>query len=433
MTTIQKSSGFVYVMLEKKKRAKLVCVGDEGVGKTALLLAYSGGQFPEKHFPTVTETYLPKDSPFEIWDTAGAAELDRLRPFSYDKADAFVVAFSIVDHQSFQNVEERWIPEIRYFTSNVPILLVGCKCDLRTDPGTLESLRRIGYDPIRYDEGEQVAKRMGAYRYFECSAYTRSGVAAIFEEARRSIDYDKDLRQIETVTKPFDNIAVILRRQGSLSTITTAVTGISRSDWDGEDYDSIHTVAIGEITANVEILELHSLEPKDDETHRVAESDVAEGEMTGIEYPAANQEEEMEQDIKNKPKKFILGGDPRKARDRVRIGGGGGGGGGGPISRRASAESSSVASVSTASAAIVPGGVAMVKEADVDIPAVDELHHTETPEAVQASPPLSLILSKPAMGPSPSRISPMTMTAEAPISSKTRQPKSTTGCQCTIL
>ncbi|KNC97675.1 small GTP-binding protein domain [Spizellomyces punctatus DAOM BR117] len=428
-------------MLEKRKRAKLVCVGDEGVGKTALLLVYSGGQFPEKHLATVTETYLPKDSPFEIWDTAGAAELDRLRPFSYDKADAFIVAFSVVDHQSFQNIEERWIPEIRYFASNVPILLVGCKSDLRTDPETLESLRRIGYDPIRYDEGEQVAKRMGAYRYLECSARTRSGVAAIFEEAGRSIDYDKDLRHIEAVTKPFDNIAVILRRQSSLSTVTTAVTGISRPDWDGEDYDeispghSIHTVAIGEIRANVEILELHSLEPKDDETCHVAECDEAESGVIGIESPAANEEEEMERDSKNKPKKFILGGDPRKARDRVRIGGGGGGGGGGPIIRRASAESSSIASVSTASAAVLPGEVTMAKEADGDTPAVDALRPTETPEAVEAvSSPLSLIPSKPAMGPSPSRISPMTMTAETPISSsKTRQPKSTAGCQCTIL
>ncbi|KAI9099222.1 hypothetical protein DFS34DRAFT_59770 [Phlyctochytrium arcticum] len=75
--------------------AKVVFVGDEGAGKTSLIAAYLGLPFTDQHYPTLCETYESADKALELCDTAGAPELDRLRPLSYDGADLFVIVFSM--------------------------------------------------------------------------------------------------------------------------------------------------------------------------------------------------------------------------------------------------------------------------------------------------------------------------------------------------
>lgn len=53
---------------------------------------------------------------------------------SYPEVDAIILCFSIDSRESSQNLVELWLPEIRHFCSNkVPIVLVGCKIDLRLD------------------------------------------------------------------------------------------------------------------------------------------------------------------------------------------------------------------------------------------------------------------------------------------------------------
>lgn len=60
----------------------------------------------------------------ELVDTAGQEDYDRLRPLSYNKADIFLVCFSVVVPSSYNNVKETWIPELHNTKSNVPFLLV---------------------------------------------------------------------------------------------------------------------------------------------------------------------------------------------------------------------------------------------------------------------------------------------------------------------
>lgn len=42
--------------------------------------------------------------------------------------------------------------ELRYFRPNAPVVLVGCKNDLRNDPTVVSMLARNGLTPIQYDE-----------------------------------------------------------------------------------------------------------------------------------------------------------------------------------------------------------------------------------------------------------------------------------------
>ncbi|CAJ0752664.1 12310_t:CDS:2, partial [Entrophospora sp. SA101] len=73
-----------------------------------------------------------------------------------------------------------------HFCQGLPIILVGCKKDLRFDPKTIEELRKTSQRPVTTEEGMGVAQRIGAYKYLECSAKTGEGVREVFEHATRA-------------------------------------------------------------------------------------------------------------------------------------------------------------------------------------------------------------------------------------------------------
>lgn len=52
---------------------------------------------------------------------------DRLRPLAYPGMDVGLVSFEITSSDSFENLEEKWLPEICYFMGNLPRILVGTK------------------------------------------------------------------------------------------------------------------------------------------------------------------------------------------------------------------------------------------------------------------------------------------------------------------
>ncbi|XP_040827353.1 transforming protein RhoA-like isoform X2 [Ochotona curzoniae] len=153
-------------------RKKLVVVGAGACGKTSLLVVFSRDSFPEEYVPTVFENYV--------------ADYDRLRPLSYPDTDVILMCFSISSPDSLENIPVKWAPEVRHFCPSVPIVLVGNKKDLRQDESTRRALAAWKQEPVRPEAGRDVASRIGAFGYLECSAKTKEGVREVFEMATRA-------------------------------------------------------------------------------------------------------------------------------------------------------------------------------------------------------------------------------------------------------
>ena len=68
---------------------------------------------------------------------------------------------------------------------HVPVILVACKIDLRTDPETIERLKCECQKPVTIEDGRKIAAQIKADAYMECSAKTREGVEEVFVHAAR--------------------------------------------------------------------------------------------------------------------------------------------------------------------------------------------------------------------------------------------------------
>lgn len=177
-------------------------VGDGSIGKTCLLISYTTNTFSKEYIPTVFDNYTAdvlvdqKLVHLGLWDTAGQADYDRLRPLSYRDTDIFLVCFSVVNPDSFANVKEKWVTEVQHHCPDVPMILVGTKQDLRNDPKTLASLEQKGLQPISEQQGHDLAAELNLKSYHECSACTQYNVKEVFDEAVRVL-LNKDGKEVK--------------------------------------------------------------------------------------------------------------------------------------------------------------------------------------------------------------------------------------------
>ncbi|KAH7693155.1 rho-related GTP-binding protein RhoC-like protein, partial [Aphelenchoides avenae] len=129
-----------------------------------------------------------------VCDTAGEEDFSSLRPLSYPDADVFIVCYSVDQPDSLKHITEKWVPEIKHFCPQTPILVVGNKKDIRdehrrasiaagtSDGGSADSLAQ----PVAQKEAEECARRVSNFQLIECSAKTRENVRAVFDTAIRA-------------------------------------------------------------------------------------------------------------------------------------------------------------------------------------------------------------------------------------------------------
>ncbi len=120
-----------------------------------------------------------------LWDSAGREGSERLRPLMYPQTDIFLVCFSIASSSSYCNVIETYVPEIKHHCPSTPFFVVGLKTDLRSDAETIKLVEGKGSKILTPEDGDELAKRVGANQYIECSAKLDEGLKLLFDEAIR--------------------------------------------------------------------------------------------------------------------------------------------------------------------------------------------------------------------------------------------------------
>lgn len=165
-----------------KQSLKLVLVGDTGVGKSSLASRLSSRPFQKEYKPTIFDNFAATISvdgmPYHLsmFDTAGKEDFDKLRVLSYINSDVFLVCFSVANHDSFTNVQDCWVPELRHYIPDTPFILVGTQVDVRHDKME-RGVVRTSF--ISSKQGMDLANRIGAASYVECSSLSDDGLEAL--------------------------------------------------------------------------------------------------------------------------------------------------------------------------------------------------------------------------------------------------------------
>ncbi|PRP75815.1 hypothetical protein PROFUN_08809 [Planoprotostelium fungivorum] len=156
----------------------LVIVGGGGVGKSALTIKFIQGHFIDEYDPTIEDSYRKNctiDDEACLLDILGEEEYSAMRDQYMRSGQSFILVYAITARMSFEEVQSFRDQIYRAKDSdNIPLVLVGNKCDL-------ESERTVGTS-----EGTELAKTMGC-TFFETSAKTGVNVEEIFFSAVRQI------------------------------------------------------------------------------------------------------------------------------------------------------------------------------------------------------------------------------------------------------
>lgn len=152
---------------------KVVIMGDSSIGKTSIVQRFNQETFDYQMDTTIGASFLSKimqtkSGPItlNVWDTAGQERYRSLIPTYARGANAAIICFDLTCQKSFDSLE-KWINDLHQFCSEeVPIYIVGNKCDL---------------EPV---VNEEEAKTFAANRgvlYFRTSAKTGMNVMELFQ------------------------------------------------------------------------------------------------------------------------------------------------------------------------------------------------------------------------------------------------------------
>ncbi|KAK2832294.1 hypothetical protein Q7C36_015756 [Tachysurus vachellii] len=154
---------------------KLVVLGSGGVGKSALTVQFVQGIFVEKYDPTIEDSYRKQvevdgqQCMLEILDTAGTEQFTAMRDLYMKNGQGFALVYSITAQSTFNDLQDLREQILRVKdTDDVPMILVGNKCDL-------EDERVVGKE-----QGQNLARQWNCCAFLESSAKSKINVNEIF-------------------------------------------------------------------------------------------------------------------------------------------------------------------------------------------------------------------------------------------------------------
>ncbi|XP_010458259.1 PREDICTED: ras-related protein RABA2a-like [Camelina sativa] len=154
---------------------KVVLIGDSGVGKSNLLSRFTRNEFCLESKSTIGVEFATRTLQVEgrtvkaqIWDTAGQERYRAITSAYYRGALGALLVYDVTKPTTFENVS-RWLKELRdHADSNIVIMLIGNKTDLK-------HLRAVATE-----DAQSYAEKEGL-SFIETSALEASNVEKAFQ------------------------------------------------------------------------------------------------------------------------------------------------------------------------------------------------------------------------------------------------------------
>ena len=167
---------FHLIMQRNHVQAKVVLLGDSGVGKSSLVLRFVADSFKADGEATIGASFMgkvlqfvDKSVKFNIWDTAGQERYHTLARMYYRDANAAILVYDITVPESFQGLR-RWHEQlVEHGPKDIIKVIAANKDDL------------IDKEAVPIEEVKEFAKQVGAI-FRKTSAKTNYGVEQIFRE-----------------------------------------------------------------------------------------------------------------------------------------------------------------------------------------------------------------------------------------------------------
>ncbi len=134
------------------KSAKILLLGDGGVGKTSLVRRFVEQKFDDRYIATIGVNVKKKEIPdldlkFLLWDIYGQKMNEDLHASHYSGADGAVIVYDQTRYKTFTNLDN-WVSDVFKITGDIPFVIIGNKFDL------IE-----GYESSMYEDIETYLKK----------------------------------------------------------------------------------------------------------------------------------------------------------------------------------------------------------------------------------------------------------------------------------
>ncbi|KAJ8436826.1 hypothetical protein Cgig2_032054 [Carnegiea gigantea] len=136
-----------------KNGIRIVIAGDRGTGKSSLIVTAVSETFPTNVPPVLPPSRFPDDMfadrvPITIVDTSSSLSVEQRSTVGEElkRADAAVLTYAC-DRPETLDRSTYWLPELRRLEVKAPVIVVGCKLDLRDEQQqvSLEQIPEVFY------------------------------------------------------------------------------------------------------------------------------------------------------------------------------------------------------------------------------------------------------------------------------------------------